>query len=493
MYKMTRVFLSLLLLSAIGLQAQKNAFLERNYWKKNPNVAQIKSEIEKGSDPAQFNSNAFDATVYAILEDASRESVQFLLTQKGNDVNKITHDGRTYIFWAAYKGNTELMQYLIDKGAETNLLDDKGYSILNFAASAGQQNTAVYDLCLKHGANLKKDVDHDGANALLLSIASDKDFALANYFVSKGLDLKSVDANGNTAFNYAARSGNLSTLKGLLEKGVKFNDNAMIMASQGTRSSANTLEVYQYLESLKIKPTAIGKNGENALHNVVKKEKQADVIAYFIAKGVDVNQPDKDGNTAFINAASANSDLEIIKLLASKVKNFNQVNKKGVSALALAVRNNSPEIVTFLIEKGADVHIVDANGDNLASYLIQSYNPEKTAIFESKIKILQDKKFNIAAPQKNGNTLYHLAVAKNDLKLLKAIARFKADVNAKNAEGLTALHKAAMVANDDSLLKYLIEIGAKKDSLTEFKETAFDLATENESLKKNQTAIDFLK
>lgn len=488
-----QLFIASITLASVTLHAQQNVFLERSFWKKNPDITTIKAEIQKGGNPAQLNSNAFDPVVFAITEQASNDAIKFLLSQDGNDVNKLTHDGRTYLFWAAYKGNIELMEYLLSKGAKTDLKDDKGYSVLNFAAATGQTNTKVYDLCLKNGANIKKDVDHEGANALLLIAAYDKDFSLINYFTGKGLDLKSTDANGNTAFNYATRTGNITTLKALLKKGVKFNDNAMIFASQGTRSSANTLEVYQYLEELKIKPTATGKNGETVLHAIVRKDKQGEIIKYFLSKGVDVNQPDKEGTTAFMNAAAMNSDLEVINTLLPLVKDINQANKKGQTALALAVRYNSPEVVRVLLNKGGDVKAVDAAGDNVVAYLMQSYTPQKAEAFQAKLKALEQTGLNIAAPQKNGNTLYHMAVAKNDISLIKLIESYNVDINSKNKEGMTALHKAALIAQDDMILKHLINLGAKKSAVTEFKETAYDLASENEALTKNNVSIDFLK
>jgi len=486
-------FTAVFFLACVTSYAQKNTLLDRSFWKKNPDVAAVKAEIDKGNDPSQLNSNAFDPVALAINEKASNEVVKFLLAQKGNDVNKRTHDERTYIFWAAYRGNLEIMNFLIDKGARLDVRDDKGYSALTFAAASGEPNTQVYDLCIKNGIDIKKDLDFEGANALLLASPFDKDFTLTNYFISKGLDIKSVDSRGNTAFNYAAKNGNIATLKALIEKGVKFNDNAMIFASQGTRSTSNPLEVYQYLESIKIKPTAIGKNGETALHNIVRKEKQLEIVKYFLSKGVDVNAADLEGNTVFMNAASSNHELEVIDVLAAKVKNINDKNKKGMSALAFAVRNNTTEVVQSLLTKGADVKSVDKNGDNLAFYLMQSYSPQKSAAFESKLKILEEKGLALATPQKNGNTLYHLAVAQNDLALMKIAARYKMDINAKNTDGLTALHRAAMVAQDDRILKFLIESGAKKEAVTDLKESAYDLALENEYLGKNKVAIDFLK
>ena len=71
--------------------------------------------------------------------------------------------------------------------------DSHGYTPVTFAAATGQKNIAVYDLCIKYGADLKKSVTQEGANVLLLAISQDKDLSLTNYFLSKGLDLNSTD------------------------------------------------------------------------------------------------------------------------------------------------------------------------------------------------------------------------------------------------------------------------------------------------------------
>ncbi|MEX6690568.1 ankyrin repeat domain-containing protein [Danxiaibacter flavus] len=500
---MKQLFLGIFTLATFSLHAQKNIFFDQSYWKTNPDLASVQAEVTKGNNPSESNRMGMDAVVYAINAKASPGVIKYLLDQKGNEVDKLTHDSRTYLFWAASKGNTEVIEYLISKGAKLNVEDSHGMTPISFAASSGQADTKVYDALLRAGANVKER-NNDGASLLLLAIPNDNDLSLTNYFISKGLSLSDVDAAGNTAFNYAAKAGNINLMKALIQKGVKYSDNAMIMAAQGTRASANGIEVYQFLETLKIKPNAINRNGENALHYVARKPKQEEIIKYFISKGVDVNQVDKDGNTAFMNAAAANRDTATLELLVSRVKNINQVNKKGVSALDMAVRGNSADVVALLIGKGAGMNAVDADGNNLAYYLIQSYNPQafergaanggtRADDFGLKLKLLQDKGFNFTAPQKDGNTLYHLAVTKNDLSLLKRIEKLNVDVNAKNKEGLTPLHKAAMVSRDNEILKYLLSIGAQKEATTEFKETAYELAKENESFSKNNVSVDFLK
>ena len=485
--------------ASIFAYAQQNTLLTPAFWQGKPDVTAIKAEVEKGSNPSQLNGSSFDPVVMAINADAPTESIKYLLSQPGNDIDKVTHDSRNYLHWAANKGNTEVMTLLLAKGAKTDNEDSHGSTPLLFAAGGGQQNTKVYELLIAGGVNLKKSLNAQGANALLLSISNDPDMVLTNYFVSKGLDLQSTDAAGNNAFSYAARSGNIDLLKKLLQKGVKPNANAMLMAAQGSRRSANTLEVYQYLKSLNLKSTVTGKGGENVLHAIVRRPKQDDIIKYFLAEGVDVNQVDEEGNTVFMNAAASSRDTAVFGLLLPKVKDINFANQKGLSALALAVRGNSAEVVSYLISKGAAVKSLDKNGNSLAYYAVESYRPSQPGggrqdnAFEEKINILKEQGLDLTAPQENGNNLYHLAIAKHDLSLLKRLQPLGLDVNAKNKDGYTVLHRAAMISKDDSTLKHLLSLGAKKDALTSFDETAFDLASENESLTKNNISITFLK
>jgi ankyrin repeat protein len=488
------ILLSFALVATLFVSAQqKNTLLEASFWKTAPSVDVVKAEIAKGNSPSEANANAFDVPVIAINNDAPFTSIKFLLEQPGNPVNKSTHDNRIYLHWAAYRGNTELVEYLIAKGSDINFEDSHGTTPLVFGATSGLLNSGICDAFFKAGIDPKKKYAN-GANLLLLAVPFDKDLTITDYLTKKGLSLKDVDNNGNTAFDYAARTGNVSLLKKLLERKVKYTDNALLIATQGTRRETTPIETYKFLvEELKIKPTATNKSGENVLHLLAGKPNQAEIITYFLAKGVDVNAINKDGNTPFMIAAGAKENGVLEQLLPA-AKNINLQNAKGESALTIAVKSGTPEAVATLLAKGADVKVTDKEGNNLGVYLVQSYRPDaKQDPFTAKVKLLQEKGLDLTSPQKDGNTLYHLAVAKNDLSLLKKLADLNIDVNAKNKDGLTALHKAAMVAKNDTILKYLLSIGAKKDIITEFDESAYALAKENESLTKQNISIDFLK
>ncbi len=87
-----------------------------------------------------------------------------------------------------------------------------------------------------------------------------------------------------------------------------------------------------------------------------------------------------------------------------------------------------------------------------------------------------------------------MAAEAQNIKSVSLLNKYKLKkINALNKDGLSPLHIACMKGKDDQLIKYLISIGADKEIKTEFGETAFDLAKENELLMKSSFDLEFLK
>lgn len=485
----------LFVFGSISAQETKNIFLDRKFWKEKPTLADVKQKIAEGHDPAALSRHSFDAISYALIEEADKAIIKYLLTQKGNSVNKLTHDGRTYIFWAAYKSNLEMMKYFHSEGAKTDIVDNHGYSLLNFSATTGQTNPKLYDFLIENGANPAKEHTREGANALLLLLPHLEDFTMINYFTDKGLKLNDTDKHGNGAINYAAKKGNKTIIEALIKKGLPYKThnknggNAMLFAAQGGRGGYNSLDFFKYLEDLGITPKVVNKDGENPLHHLAWRNTDLPTLQYFIDKGNSPDQQDKEHNTPLLNAAGRN-ELEPIKLLAKNSKNLGIQNTDGKSVLSKALYN-TPEVLSFFLEEGADVNVIDKNGNNLAFYLIKSYRPDKEEEFLKKAALLTDKGFDITKTQKDGSTLYHLAVAEKEMKLLEKIKQYKIDINTKNAAGFSPLQKAAMTAKNTEIITFLLENKADKSVLTNLNESVYDLAKENEALKN--TDISFLK
>lgn len=490
---MKRIFLSISLLVFGYAAAQQNIFFDRDFWKTKPTVDVIKQKISEGNDPTALNGAAFDATSLAIMNGAPYETITYLLSLEGNEVNKRTHDKRTYIFWAGMPANIQITKYLLEKGADVNVKDTRMATALLFSASRGNTNTEYYDLLLKNGANIKE-VNAQGADALLISVANFKDIKEADYFIKKGLSFKSADNEGNNAIHYASRNGNSAIISQLISKKIKASslnnkkENAMFAAAEGSRGKQNTLDFFKYLEGLKISPNQKNIDGNTPLINASKGNKETAVISYFIEKGNDVNQADKKGNTPLSYASFRNS-AEVVSLLLSKKANVNIKNNEGQSPVNEAVRGNSAKVVSLLIENGADIHVKDNEGNSLAYYLVNSYNPRDAKNFDEKWEVLAKNGLKFNQIQSNSNSLYHLAVENGNIDLLKKVASVGIDINTKNSDGLTPLHKAVMSAKNMEIIEFLLKNGANKSIKTDFGETVFELASENELLRKFDLTI----
>ena len=489
---MKKLFLVLLILSSLKVSGQNNTLLNSDFWKRQPSLEDVKNEIAQGNSASEANRGNFDVVCMAINNRADNSIVRYLLTLEGNEVDKKTHDGRTYLHWAASAGNVEIVKYLIELGWNPEFIDEKGASPLVFGASAGMANIEVYKAFFEVGISPQTKYAN-GANILLLGILGDDDLELATYLETKGLSIQAKDDLGRTAFDYAARSGKIELLEKISDKKIEATPAALLFAAQGTRTSSSTLDTYKYLvEKKKINvPDAIGINHENVLQYLVRKPKQLENILYLVDKGASVEQVNNNGNNVLMESVYG-KNVDVVEYLISHTKNIQQTNQKEETALMIAIGYSSPEIVELLLNQGVQVNSISQNG-NLAYYLIHSYRANNDDEFNTKWKLLKERGFDLNQIQTDGKSILHLAVTKNDLKLLKKVTELEVDINIQDKEGLTALHQAALIAQNDEILKYLVELGADKSLETEFGETAYDLANENERLIKNNMSLEFLK
>jgi ankyrin repeat protein len=130
-------------------------------------------------------------------------------------------DGMTALHFAAQNGDTAIVQYLVEHGAEINAQDEiLSRTAIHLAAEKGNLDCIKY--LAEHGANLQ-DKDSFGATAFHYAVKSNK-LDVVKYLVSRKMDYNAKDVRGWTAMHYAAYGDSIDVVKYLLAKGLNINE-----------------------------------------------------------------------------------------------------------------------------------------------------------------------------------------------------------------------------------------------------------------------------
>jgi len=154
--------------------------------------------------------------------------------------------------------------------------------------------------------------------------------------------------------------------------------------------------------------------------------------------------------------------IEDVKFLINRgLVDINYQNKYGQTILMLAFQYEGRgiyEYINFLLEKGADVNILDGKGKNALIYaIIYNVNILRKLDF---VKLLF-KYGSKLIPDKNGRTplIHTVRIASEDIhiKVVKFLLDKGEDINKKDDDGYTALIYSL---NNPPLIKLLLDRGA---------------------------------
>lgn len=480
-----------LIIFIFPIHAQQNTLLDRSFWNETTSINQIGEAIKKGADPLEFNASGFNPTTLAILASAPLSSVSFLLDMDGNPINQVTHDSRNYLMWAGMKGNYELIELLIKRGGDVSIIDSKGNNLQTYTAMGGTTDKRIYELYKKEG--LKLDAPNRNGGTVVHYLAQHiKTLDELDYFKKEGIDLNALDENGSSLVHYAASQGNIKLIEQLLEIGFdvkaenKDKESALFFAARGKRSFINDAEILKFLMDKGLDLTATNRTANNLLHYIALFNKNKDVYELLLNSDVDVQLVNREGNNPLLIAASRNNEVAL-SMLFPLTKNKVQVNKEGYSLLTYAIRNKNESLIKVLLSISNDYKNfkqLDAEGNNLIFHLVSTYTEKQQNFFNRNFEFLLEQ--GIAIQESS----IHSATLQENTYLIKQLVKSGGSINALNKEGLSPLQQAAIRSTRIAFLKELIDLGADQTVLTEFDETIYELAQENELLQGN---LEFLK
>ena len=147
------------------------------------------------------------------------------------------------------------------------------------------------------------------------------------------------------------------------------------------------------------------------------------------------------------NIARKGTVADVENYYKTNSNGFNVLNEAGISPLILACYYSNNEVAKAFIKLGADVNGNSKMGTPLMASVVKN-NLELT-------KLLLDKKANINAADANGISALIYAVQLNNKAMLLLLLEHKVDTTHKDNNGKTAFEHAVLSGNEEiiNLLK----------------------------------------
>lgn len=297
----------------------------------NGNITYIDEVFKKYPD-LHWSAIHYHITGDTILHIAARlghiNIIHFLMNRfQCKDVDCKNKDDKTALHEAAQFGQLEACRTLLTYGANVNAIKRADWTplMLSCTKTSGGENYDIVKLFLNHNASVNYK-NKDGWTSLHL-ICREGDPAILNLLINSGLDLKIKTKNGRTGLHVAALHGHLKIVEMLLKLGLQVNE----------RDNC----------------------GNTSLHEAVLSG-NIDICKVLICNGADINLRNNSDYGLLHLASSQEHSTVVIEFLLSDLNwNVNESNMSGLTALHCAARKGSRDIYKFLVDKGADEHILD--------------------------------------------------------------------------------------------------------------------------------------
>ncbi len=350
---------------------------------KSGDLVAVKRILKEGGELHSATVNARDKAGMTPLMWAAQngeDEIVELLLESGADPDARGPSGLTALMRAAYNDHPEIAADLIKHGAELEERSVSAATALAFAAGRG--SVASLEVLAKAEADLNTG-EKDARTPLWLA-AQRGDVNVVRALLKAGADLKAPDRYGRSALMSAAAEGHVDVMKLLVKAGAdvkartREGDTAL-----GFAAGQGRVDAVRFLLEMHADPNARLVNGASALMIAAAKGRD-DVAGTLLKAGADVKARDRKGATALMYAAGQGR-LDVIRTLLKAGSEINawESGGRGFTALMMAVWDGHRDAVLELLKAGADATFRDREGKTALDLAKSVRAPEIAAALES--------------------------------------------------------------------------------------------------------------
>ncbi|KAF8324400.1 ankyrin repeat-containing domain protein [Amanita rubescens] len=374
------------------------------------------------------------------------EIVQMLL-DKGADVNEWGGQYGNALHAASFCGYAKIAKLLLDNGADINAMDGEHGNALQTASSYG--HAEIVKFLLNDGADVNA---QGGVYGNALHAALEKGFIeIVKLLLDNGADINAMNGEYGNALQAASVKGNAEIVKLLLDNGADINAmNGEYGNALQAASVKGNAEIVKLLLDNGADINAMNGEYGNALQAASVKG-NAEIVKLLLDNGANVNvQGGVYGNA--LHAALENGYVEIVKLLLDNGADINSMNGEYDNALQAASVKGNAEIVELLLDNGANVNVQGGVYGNALQAASVKGNAEI-------VKLLLDNGANVNVQGGVYGNAMHAASEKGYVEIVKLLLYNGADINSMNGKYGNAL-QAASEKGHAEIIRLLLDNGA---------------------------------
>jgi ankyrin repeat protein len=432
------------------------------------------------------------------------------------DVNAAQIDGSTALHWAAERDDLEVADLLIRSGARVAARTREGVTPLQLAATNG--STAMIDRLLKAGADPNAPMTAAGDTALMMTARTGRSDAI-RVLVEAGANVNAKESwGGTTPLMWAVSEGHADAARLLIDAGADVNARSHYVAAANGRGFEGRTPVANSADA----KAADFASGWLTPLMLAAREGDVELARILVGARADIDAAAGDGKTA-LSLAIFNGNYDVASFLVDNKADVNKAEAQRYTPLFWAVdrRNmetapNVPWMVTAdpmplirkLLDAGANPNALVNNTPRArmreGSPRIVFATPLMRAAFAADLELVTLLLERGADPKiisRDGETMLEAAAGlgfihgyhrgKSDgerLQVVRTFVELGNDVNHQDDYGITPLMAAGNYGNVP-VIQYLIDAGADLSAHDLGKKNDGQFGSSNEPLMPIDYAI----